>query len=200
MLAQYASGDIIVQTVAIDADRATYSVYRRVDWLTRGDFFRGLSADPDLRTALIDALRASPYAAYRWETPPFAAGTADLPAEFVLVDAGELAAVRADPRPFQAQLANHLPPVATFANLGGDAILVVPHATALASYPHLAAFVRTAPIDVAQALWTAVGEAVADRSPAAPLWVSTAGMGVSWLHVRLDASPKYYAHRPYCTI
>ena len=31
----------------------------------------------------------------------------------------------------------------------------------------------------------------------APTWVSTAGGGVAWLHVRLDSAPKYYTHRPY---
>jgi len=32
-----------------------------------------------------------------------------------------------------------------------------------------------------------------------PLWISTAGMGVNWLHVRLDSRPKYYRHAPYKT-
>jgi hypothetical protein len=30
-----------------------------------------------------------------------------------------------------------------------------------------------------------------------PLWLSTAGQGVFWLHVRLDRYPKYYNHAPY---
>lgn len=30
-----------------------------------------------------------------------------------------------------------------------------------------------------------------------PVWLSTAGMGVSWLHVRLDARPKYYGFAAY---
>lgn len=30
-----------------------------------------------------------------------------------------------------------------------------------------------------------------------PLWVSTSGLGVSWLHVRLDSRPKYYTYAPY---
>ncbi len=30
-----------------------------------------------------------------------------------------------------------------------------------------------------------------------PVWLSTAGAGVSWLHVRLDDKPKYYGHAPY---
>lgn len=33
--------------------------------------------------------------------------------------------------------------------------------------------------------------------PDAPLWVSTSGLGVPWLHVRLDDAPKYYTHRPF---
>jgi hypothetical protein len=35
------------------------------------------------------------------------------------------------------------------------------------------------------------------RVSASPLWLSTAGMGVSWLHLRLDSRPKYYRHRSY---
>jgi NADH:ubiquinone oxidoreductase subunit len=30
-----------------------------------------------------------------------------------------------------------------------------------------------------------------------PVWLSTAGMGVAWLHVRLDDRPKYYGYSPY---
>jgi hypothetical protein len=30
-----------------------------------------------------------------------------------------------------------------------------------------------------------------------PVWLSTAGAGVPWLHVRLDDRPKYCCFRPY---
>ncbi len=30
-----------------------------------------------------------------------------------------------------------------------------------------------------------------------PIWLSTAGGGVAWLHVRLDSTPKYYGYAPY---
>jgi hypothetical protein len=30
-----------------------------------------------------------------------------------------------------------------------------------------------------------------------PLWVSTSGLAVPWLHLRLDARPKYYGFEPY---
>ena len=29
------------------------------------------------------------------------------------------------------------------------------------------------------------------------LWLSTAGLGVYWLHLRLDTRPKYYSFQPY---
>jgi len=38
-----------------------------------------------------------------------------------------------------------------------------------------------------------------DRLADTPLWLSTAGLGVSWLHVRLDTRPKYYRHRVYAS-
>jgi len=39
--------------------------------------------------------------------------------------------------------------------------------------------------------------AITARLSDRPLWVSTSGLGVAWLHVRLDARPKYYQYTPY---
>jgi hypothetical protein len=50
------------------------------------------------------------------------------------------------------------------------------------------------------ALWEAVGRVAERRLGTAPVWLSTAGAGVSWLHVRLDDRPKYYAFTPYKTV
>jgi len=38
------------------------------------------------------------------------------------------------------------------------------------------------------------------RLSSRPVWLSTAGGGVSWLHVRLDDRPKYYHHAAYRVI
>lgn len=46
-------------------------------------------------------------------------------------------------------------------------------------------------------LWQRVGAAMLDRVSGVPVWLSTAGAGVSWLHVRLDARPKYYGYAAY---
>ena len=65
------------------------------------------------------------------------------------------------------------------------------------AYGHVAAVVRSAPEEQKHALWACVGRAMGRRVGKAPVWLSTAGAGVSWLHVRLDDRPKYYGHAPY---
>lgn len=88
--------------------------------------------------------------------------------------------------------------VVEFQNLGKDALLIVPCPQAVKSaYGHLAAFVREAPEAQRHALWSLVGNAMERRLGAAPVWLSTAGAGVPWLHVRLDDRPKYYHHGAY---
>ena len=88
--------------------------------------------------------------------------------------------------------------VIVFLNLGGDATLVAPKPAGPAeAYPHLAAFVRRASREQQQRLWCEVGAAVAESIGTDPLWVSTSGLGVYWLHVRLDSRPKYYQFPEY---
>jgi hypothetical protein len=47
------------------------------------------------------------------------------------------------------------------------------------------------------ALWIEVAEVHDGAMGEEPRWLSTSGLGVFWLHVRLDQRPKYYAHTPY---
>jgi hypothetical protein len=149
--------------------------------------------------ALYNALLADlPFSAFRWETPAVTTATMTRPFEFVLLDSPGLAR-QPDPEAF-AEHFREAPEsgVVVFPNLGKDAILVVPCPVAAASaYRHLAAFVRQAPEAQRQALWRSVGEAMARRIGARPVWLSTAGAGVSWLHVRLDDQPKYYGFKAY---
>lgn len=146
-----------------------------------------------------DLLTAAPFPAFFWETPPVTETTVERVFECVLVDSPALARLTAEPaafaRPFAAAPEEE---IVAFENLGGDARLVAPRPFAEAEgYPHLAAFLRNAPAAQIAALWRRTGEAVAERLSERPLWVSTSGLGVAWLHVRLDTRPKYYVHTPY---
>jgi|ERR1041384_4773222 hypothetical protein len=141
----------------------------------------------------------SQFEAFFWETPPVTERTLDQPFEFVLVESASLSQLEADPSPFRSHFSSQKSgEVLTFPNLGGDAILVVPVPLAEeACYTHLARFLRGAPKSQVAALWRTAGLAMANRVSNSPTWLSTAGMGVSWLHLRLDSYPKYYRHEPY---
>jgi hypothetical protein len=156
---------------------------------------------PDFGIYFSKCLAESPWQAFFWETPALAADGLDSPFECVTVEAATLATTRADITPFATQLARLDPAcqVGAFPNLSGDAHLIVPRSiNANADYAHLGVFVRTAPPSQITELWSVVAEtAEANLAVARRLWISTAGHGVSWLHVRIDTRPKYYLHEPY---
>lgn len=167
---------------------------------TFDDVVRGWREREDFRLFWCSSLRNAPFDAYAWECPPVTANTLSRGFDCVFVASPLLARMPADSQAF----AEHFRPdqsVATFANLGGDAVLVAPSpADGGDNYSHLASFVATAPASQQDALWKAVGEACNRRIGTKPVWISTAGLGVAWLHVRLDDRPKYYRHTPYMSV
>jgi hypothetical protein len=143
-------------------------------------------------------MRTAPYVAYRWETPPIALGNQHQTFECLQHDSPDLD-VPANPSDFEAYFqAGRV--VASFNNLGGDALLVAPcPISPSANYSHIGSFHRSAPSAQQHALWIAVAESVLANLGSEPQWLSTAGGGVDWLHVRLDKRPKYYRHRAWRT-
>ena len=102
----------------------------------------------------------------------------------MLVDAPALTGARVDSHAFRNQfLAARDDDIAVFDNLGGDARLIAPCPRGEPQvYPHLATFARHATDEQQQRLWQRVG---------------TSGLGVLWVHIRLDRTPKYYTFAPY---
>ena len=162
------------------------------------DFLARWQHAPEFVAFFRRQLATAPFPAFRWETPPITTQTVGRPFEYTLTDAPELLGA-----PFSGPFQAHLPPrgsgrAAAFTSLGGDAILVVPaEPEAGPSYPHLAAFARSAPEAAQHILWAEVGAQATARLGEDPVWISTAGAGVAWLHVRLDDRPKYYRHAEY---
>jgi hypothetical protein len=156
--------------------------------------------DRVFREFFIGLLAEAPFIAFFWECPAVTESTIGRPFEFVLVDSPPLAAMPPDAGAFAEHFAagEEGEGIATFWNLGRDALLVAPCPRAPVSvYTHLAAFARAAPAEQQHALWRAVGAAVVGRLGTLPIWISTSGLGVGWLHVRLDSRPKYYSYNPY---
>lgn len=148
-----------------------------------------------------DHLAENEFPASFWEMPPLNVHGLNQTFEYVLVESPALAKIQADQAPFQqhfAKAANRS--VLSFPNLGGDAHLVVPvPRQGRQAYPHLASFTRRAAVDQQLALWSTLSQQIELLIGDKPLWVSTSGLGVYWLHIRLDQRPKYYQHIPYKT-
>jgi hypothetical protein len=181
-----------VAAVYVDCDGA------RATW---GEVLDGLENDAGLRSQLTRTLAEAPFAAYFWETCPVAQGRRERLFECVLVESQELARVAANPAPFSQHFVRaDGPSIRVFANLGRDALMVVPFPPADPTHcGHLAAFLRRGPAHQVDQLWSTLGRTIRGRlsREPGPLWVSTSGLGVSWVHLRLDRRPKYYSWGPF---
>jgi hypothetical protein len=72
--------------------------------IPRSGFASALSTSSARRSLLTESLRAAPFEAYFWETPPLSRERADAPFEFVVVDSRALASIVADRVTVQAFL------------------------------------------------------------------------------------------------
>ena len=189
------------RTVALSFD----AVDGPLTWRALLELWRTPSGAQAFSEALLAASRLvdSGGGPFRWECPPLSQGALAESYECVVVSDPWLD-VPADAVPFREQLATS-DTTATFANLSGRSTLVIPTKTngGRTQVAHLEAFLRTAPDAHIADLWHAVADAVQrrlDTRADTRFWLSTAGGGVAWLHVRLDPTPKYYHHDPYCSV
>jgi hypothetical protein len=168
--------------------------------MTAGDVIAGWRDDAAFRGFFIAELAATAYPAFFWEMPPLTFAALADPFECAAIRGDALARMHADESDFASHLDGNAASVAAFPNLGGDAILIAPRRISDADcYGHIAAFLRAAPApqqhELFQMLARKTEEILAAES--ARLWISTSGLGVPWVHVRLDSYPKYYQYRRY---
>ena len=176
-----------------------YEAWRGSEALGAAQALALLAGSEVFRDEFDALLAASPHAAFRWETPPLTRSRIDRVFEFVLVNDPFLA-MEPEPEVFGGYFRDAPAEVVVLPipNLGRTATLVVPRGLGDDRvYGHLAAFVRGAPREQVHALWRCVAETAQAALSDRPLWISTAGGGVNWLHVRIEGTPKYYAYRPY---
>jgi hypothetical protein len=157
----------------------------------------GLASEAALRMLFNDAIAMAPFPELRWEVPRLSVETLETPFECVCLPSPGLTRTP-ELDAFAAHFEGTEVSVVAFPNLRGDAMLIAPRAeTYLDAYTHLGVFVRHAPESQRDALWRVIGETCLTVAAERLVWLSTAGAGVAWLHVRLDTQPKYYAHAPY---
>lgn len=166
-------------------------------------FLNLLEKDDQFREQYISTLKKSPFKAYFWECPAVNQKTMGTqPFEFVLTRSKALEKVsKANSAPFADHLSDDKG-ATHFYNLRKDGVLICPNTCNGSADPYqsLASFTKNAPMDQQHKLWKKVAEqakkAVEEKGDK-PTWLSTHGLGVNWLHVRLDSTPKYYHHAAY---
>ncbi|MEL6820145.1 MAG: hypothetical protein AAFP70_00190 [Calditrichota bacterium] len=182
---------------ALDTSVTRYTLYENNTPLSFRSWINGLQQSDSARASFIDVLKASSYRGYFWEVKPVTTASLNDPFEFVLVESNTLPQLTTDTRTFQ-KFFNDGNTVKAFANLGGDAQLIVPAQIGDSKYyAHLADFVRYAPDNQVQQFWQVAAAEYEKLIGDDVKWLSTSGLGVYWLHVRIDSRPKYYQFRPY---
>lgn len=151
----------------------------------------------DFRIFYNQILKDSPFSAYFWEHPPMKNSTLDQVYEFVLINSKSLKGIWANQQAFQEHFSTQKA-VVTFRNLSKKSMLIAPCPDMDKDfYAHISSFVRRVSEEQIHVFWETVAEAFEDMLDGQWRWLSTSGLGVYWLHVRIDDRPKYYTYKPY---
>lgn len=162
-----------------------YYAVQRGKYMTWESIIRSLIEKTDTFTyKLIQFLLSIDYNAYFWECDQV---DMKKPFRFAIFNSKTLAERKQEDNAFKGVIncGNRL--AIAFPSLSKDVHLVVPCYKSVADYTSLATFSRTAPIKQQVAFWKKVGQNIKEGD-----WVSTSGLGVAWLHVRIASRPKYY--------
>ncbi|MEO1053486.1 MAG: hypothetical protein AAFX87_22820 [Bacteroidota bacterium] len=133
-----------------------------------------------------------------WEHPAVNQTTWHNPYEFMLLRSGRFGRRKPDLNAF-ADYIDRPENVVAFHNLRKDAKLIVPTKKAdPKTYKQLGSFIKQAPQEQVTNLFDTVGKnMIMEVEEGKTVWLNTAGLGVIWLHVRLDSRPKYYKIQTY---
>lgn len=144
----------------------------------------------------IKQLKDIPFTGFLWETPPISQELVEQPFECVFIKRDVFNRLNPNTRAYRSYFNKE--PVVDFPNLGKNATLVVPCPVDKDDcYTHLGRFTTSAPENQQLALWKRVGELGLEQLSEKRIWISTHGLGVYWLHIRLDTYPKYYHYKNY---
>jgi hypothetical protein len=169
---------------------------------------------------IIGILKDMPFNAYFFECIPISHNTKlSTLFEFVLINSNELSTKRYDDTVFKSHFhdwdhhSNGAKLISVFDNLGRDALLISPCPPPLIEssssliqlnrqdYTHLAAFIKRGDSRQIKLLFKEsvyhLNQMLNSMPKSKILWLSTNGLGVSWLHIRIDEIPKYYTYEEY---
>ncbi|MEM7512507.1 MAG: hypothetical protein AAF388_16350 [Bacteroidota bacterium] len=185
-----------VKVTAVNSERITISSDNQL--LTFREVFTLWKNDPDFVERYRQEILQAGGGAFFWEHPPLREIDLDQAYEVKLVKTNSFDSRTVDEQTFR----EHFRPdkqVVIFPNLGGDAPLIAPvNHKEKETYKHFGAFLRKADTDQVLELFKSISETcLQELAKGKQIWLNTEGTGVIWLHVRLDARPKYYKTAKY---
>ena len=133
------------------------------------------------------------FKAFYWEHPALKVDYLDKRYECILQKSRPLEQLPANESAFKDYISGE-DGVVDFMNLGKNARLVVPTKKSEEEiYNHFGRFIRFAENQQIIEVFERIGTLIEDGSRQNEIiWLNTAGLGVIWLHVRMDTRPKYY--------
>ena len=146
----------------------------------------------------VQSLKDFGFKAFFWEHPGLTSTTIDRPYECILQKSRTLDSRTINEQAF-ADYLHSQNGAEDFLNLGKNARLVMPTKQSVADiYKHLGSFLINAQPSQIHDFFNKIGAIVPKEIEKHPMiWLNTAGMGVIWLHVRMDTRPKYYKTKNY---
>lgn len=179
------------------SSQSTFKILEDESQISHKRFLNLLAESDEFRHQYNSRLAKCKFEAFFWENKPMTLQNLDETYEFKLINSDFLAGVSPDSRTFRQYFEPDCE-VVDFPNIGGDAHLIVPCPRVnSAVYTHIGHFVRDAPEHQIQQLWKQTGSKTLSFINSKPRWLSTSGLGVFWLHLRIDSVPKYYQTEEY---
>lgn len=187
------------QTFEIDssAQHVKFGIQEDDEAISNRQFLELLSSSESFRGFYNGFLADINFEAFFWENKPMTDETLNHDYECNIISSDFLAGRSPDSHTF-SQYFKESANVVTFPNLANDAELIVPcPKKENTAYTHIGSFIRKAGNEQIDELWQITGSETLKAIGSKPKWLSTSGLGVYWLHIRIDTIPKYYQTSEY---
>lgn len=182
-----------VKILAQNDNATRFRILQNEQFLTYQEIFDLWEQDTSFVKFYVEALKAIGYTAFYWEHPALKTAYLKKQYECILQKSKPLEYLPINEKAFSDYI-NNEPEVEDFMNLGKNARLVVPtKKSEEAIYNHLGKFIRLAKEEQIFSVFNRVGKVIkSELEQREFIWLNTAGLGVIWLHIRMDMRPKYY--------
>lgn len=186
------------KVIAQNEDACRIKILENDNLLSFQEVFEYWQTSSDFTQFYVKTLLDLDFEGYFWEHPALKNDFLSKPYECVMLNTRSFAKKNVDETAFGKYLDSDNE-VEVFDNLGKNAKLVVPtQKTNIEYYKHLGIFLQNAPKEQIRMLFKKIGEHIlTELDSPQTIWLNMAGLGVIWLHVRLDTRPKYYKTKTY---